>query len=151
MRIRRPHAIQNIDQLPGLDLVLQEMYNNLRSEKWEPPEIAAWGSSPTNYTGRYQLIGQICFLLLSVSLSDVYMSGTSTNLTLPVQAYPGGDKVLSYPLTIPGQIVLYDITASTVVGNCLVHPTNWRKLTIPAYSPASGVRQLTLSGYYWVE
>lgn len=151
MKISRPHAIQNIEQLPGLDLVLQDFHKNLRSEKWEPPELSNWGSNPTDFSGRYQLLGNVCFLQLHVDLTDISISNSADDLSLPVKAFRGGVLTPGYPLIVPGQIILHDFFNGTTVGSCRIHSGSNFKLIPPLYTPASGTRRLAVSGYYWVE
>lgn len=148
MKINRPGSIQGIEQIPGLDPVLRDLHDNLRSGPWDPPELTTWGTARAQYIGHYQLLGRICHIVLHISLENVSLSGT---LTLPIKAFRGIPGATWYPLVIPDQIVIYDHTVPTKVGSCTVDYSDYNKLVIPSYSPASSQRKLTLSGYYWVE
>lgn len=152
MKIGRPHAIGNIEQLPGLDLVLQNLHNNLRSEIWNPPELSEWGDQTQGqFYGHYQLTGRVCHIVLHVAMDNVSLGSTDTYLTLPIKAFRGIPGANWYPLVVPGQIVLYDHTVPVKIGDCTVLYNDSNKLVIPSYSPASSHRKMTLSGYYWVE
>lgn len=151
MKINRPGSIQGIEQIPGLDPVLRDLHDNLRSGPWDPPERLTWGTGQQDFLSQYQLVGRVCFIALHVGLSNLSLGASGTYLTLPIKAFRGITGATWYPISSPIDIHIYDHTAGIVAGYCQIDPNNYNKLIVPSYTPATSLRHITLSGRYWVE
>lgn len=150
-RISYAQTGNEVETIPNTTEVLRTLHTNLRSGVWNPPEIVNWGTVISSSYGYYQLVGNICFLVLNLNVTTCSIGAANTDLTLPVPAMRNTGAAGYTRFATSYQIYIEDKTAVANAGACIPSDTSSSVLLVPTYAPAAPARNLTLSGWYWTE
>lgn len=126
---------------------MEILQRGLKFDSWDP-DVSGLATTINLSKGNYQVCGRVVHILLHIDATDVAFSSDAIKLPIKPLANSGFYASTYYRNNTHSQIVCYDHVADTNVV-CSINKTTLQ-LDLANYSPATGRRLLTISGFYWI-
>lgn len=150
-KIQLPHLSTELAGMPTLEGALRNVTNNLRSGVWEPPEISEWLSGISDLKGKYQLVGQICFIDLFASATSIHITTTEV-LPLPVAPYIRTSfNNIQYQHILGNQILVGTGVYPLAQHNVRYDMRPDMRIGISTTNNVTTSGDFLISGWYWVK